>query len=327
MSHLVYAVAAAQDANAEEDWLEWKSELDLSTAAGRFELAKEVLAKANRPVIRSLANCLGWSYVLVGVSEKGIQGTREWPTATLEQKLGQYLGQGTDAPAWRPVNVGVGGEVVLAIEIAPPQDGDPIYTLRKSFESFKEGTVFVAGVEKAEQASPDDMRMLQQRLLAGTFEDRVMERVALACTTLQAAVEFGVAFPMYRAFGTVTGTEHEDGPWITSWLHVVPGGSFEESLPALFYLTNMPTQNMIAVFPSWVDWNGAEGQVQSAVDKALAAIEGVTRPDTHQQQTHLILICTEEFGHIHSAIRWSIAAGPDGLIPLRVGVPCVRFSV
>ena len=56
---LIDAIITAADKHGETHWLEWKSECDLGARAGTFELAKEILALANRDVSTAQADCGG----------------------------------------------------------------------------------------------------------------------------------------------------------------------------------------------------------------------------------------------------------------------------
>ena len=62
---VVHAVVDA-DEHDEADWIEWKSDLDLSTKRGCFSVARTILGMANRaPASASLA-CEGLGYIVVG---------------------------------------------------------------------------------------------------------------------------------------------------------------------------------------------------------------------------------------------------------------------
>lgn len=56
---------------------------------------------------------------------------------------------------------------MLVILVEPPKWGDPIRTLRRQFEGFADGTVFVRRPGGSHQASSDEMVMLQARLARG----------------------------------------------------------------------------------------------------------------------------------------------------------------
>ena len=53
----------------ETDWLEWKRALDLTTAAARFEVSRQILGMANRVPGLARRNCGGYGYLLVGVEQ------------------------------------------------------------------------------------------------------------------------------------------------------------------------------------------------------------------------------------------------------------------
>lgn len=188
-AELIDAIIAAADEHGETHWLEWKSECNLGARAGMFELAKEILALANRDVSTAQADCGGFGYIVVGASESGLHGAPAFSATEIQQKLAPFLGTGLEAPAWTAHHVVMGEKTVLVIEVAPPTDGDPLRVLQRNFEKALAGTVYVRDGEIASPATPDQMRMLQARFLAGRFDDLVTERLALACTTLDAELE------------------------------------------------------------------------------------------------------------------------------------------
>ena len=49
----------------EEDWLEWKRELDLNNQRARFRLSKHILGIANRSPEVAQRNCEGYGYIFV----------------------------------------------------------------------------------------------------------------------------------------------------------------------------------------------------------------------------------------------------------------------
>ncbi len=66
--------AASADAHDEHDWIEWKSSLELSSAEGKWHVAKQVLGFSNRTVETALRHAGGHAYLLVGVEPGAITG-------------------------------------------------------------------------------------------------------------------------------------------------------------------------------------------------------------------------------------------------------------
>ena len=60
--------------------------------------------------------------------------------------------------------IDVDNTAVLAIEVDPPRPGDSMHTLKKSYESFDRGAIFVRKSGKTHPAEPEDTENLQQRL-------------------------------------------------------------------------------------------------------------------------------------------------------------------
>ena len=79
--------------------------------------------------------------------------------------------------------------VVLAIEVDPPRSGDRFHTLRKAFDNFHRGTIFVRKNGKTHPAEPEDIENLERRAqgtrldvrfgLAGADQIRWFDRASL----------------------------------------------------------------------------------------------------------------------------------------------------
>lgn len=148
-------------ANNETDWLEWKSAVDLMAPAGRFAVAKQVLGFSNRNPDRAAVHVEGCGYLVLGAEPGILHGQAPMDPADLEAALRRYVGE--DGPAWSPVWITTGGVEVLVITVEPPRWGDPIRTLRKAFDNFEDGAVFVRRPGGCHRASTDEMQMLQTR--------------------------------------------------------------------------------------------------------------------------------------------------------------------
>jgi hypothetical protein len=68
LTELVKAVHDAPTGTQETNWLEWKSSLDLESAAGKFAVAKAILGFANRSIDQASLACQGTAYMIVGVA-------------------------------------------------------------------------------------------------------------------------------------------------------------------------------------------------------------------------------------------------------------------
>jgi hypothetical protein len=157
---LVEAVFNAQPTD-ENDWLEWKSSLDLATAEGRFTVAKHILGMANRLPDRAVLYAEGCGYVLVGVEPGNLVGLQPIDTAVLDQGLRAYLGSG--GPQWSAEFVPFRGASVLMIIVEAPRWGDPIHCLHRDYRNFNAGAIFVRRRASTERADPTEVAALVQR--------------------------------------------------------------------------------------------------------------------------------------------------------------------
>lgn len=169
---LVRAIEQSSKAD-ETNWLETKSSLDLATTEGKFTIAKAILGMANRAVDVAKQHCDGCAYVVVGADHDGIHGVTQVDHADLSQGLKTYVGSGEDAPRWSPDYVEIDGKSVLVITIEAPAPGHRTRTLRKGFKNFKAGTPFVRGIAETDVATPEEVRMLEDRFVTGQAADSV----------------------------------------------------------------------------------------------------------------------------------------------------------
>jgi len=161
---LVEAVVAAGPTD-EGSWIEWKSELDLSSPEGAFKAARAILGFANRMPDTAGNVCEGLSYLIIGAEPGQVKGTPAIDGADLDQKFSKYLG--TDGPTWSPMYVTVQGENVLVVVVEAPRWGDRIHTLKTSLGSALLGTVYVRRQARTVPADPGDIQQLEARLMRG----------------------------------------------------------------------------------------------------------------------------------------------------------------
>ena len=164
LRRLLDAVVSA-DEHDEVDWIEWKSTLDLSGKDGCFTIARTILGMANRsPDSASLA-CEGLGYIVVGAAPGSVDGIQSVDPAHLDARIDAYLG-GADGPRWTPTYVAHDESTVLMVTVEAPRLGDPIFSLRKEFDVYPSGAVFVRKKGRTVRANAEDMDALQRRLLA-----------------------------------------------------------------------------------------------------------------------------------------------------------------
>lgn len=163
LRQLVEAVVAA-DEHDESDWVEWKGQLDLTAKPGCFHIARAVLGMANRDPERAATTCGGLSYVIAGAEPGQLRGLITVDPARLGQLVELYLG--SDGPAWTASYIEVGSSTVLVVTVEPPRPGDRIHTLRREFEDYLNGTIFIRRPGRTVRADAAELDMLQKRLLA-----------------------------------------------------------------------------------------------------------------------------------------------------------------
>jgi len=174
---LVEAVLQAHSSD-EAEWVEWKLDVELDRAEGRFKASRHILGFANRSPNDAARFLGGQAFLIVGAEPGQLVGTPRRDPAQLEDWLRPYLG--LDGPIWDAHTVEVGGKEVLLIEVAAPKGGDPIHTLRRTFDRWHAGSVFVRHKGKTDPASPADMVMLTTRSAAPAAGERVALEVSWA---------------------------------------------------------------------------------------------------------------------------------------------------
>jgi hypothetical protein len=177
---LVEAVKNAGE-HDENDWIEWKSNYNLSEKQTKATLARHILAMANRSVEKSSQVANGYGYILVGVEPGGVSGVATIDLADLESGIRPYLGP--QGPEWIPSYVTVEGKEVLVIAVDPPRDGDPIHTLHKDYDKYYAGMIFVRRTAQTVIAGPGEVLRLTQRAQSSE------ERQSLSLETVNNPVE------------------------------------------------------------------------------------------------------------------------------------------
>lgn len=164
LRRLVEAVVVGGD-HDETDWVEWKSVLDLGDKPGCFHVARAVLGLANREPERAQVACGGLGYVIVGAEPGQLHGLATVDQAKLSQLVEPYLG-GAEGPAWTPCYVTVEGGEVLVVTVEAPKPGDRMHTLRREYDKYRNGTIFVRKHGRTLIADASDIDALQRRLMA-----------------------------------------------------------------------------------------------------------------------------------------------------------------
>jgi hypothetical protein len=122
-----------------------------------------VIGFANRQPDVAAAFAEGCGYLLLGVEPGTLPGVTTLDIADIESGVVRYLG--ADGPRYLPTFVDIGGQHVLVVTTEPPKWGDPIHMLRREFEKYRDGDVFVRKHGKTERVGAEDHRLLQERLV------------------------------------------------------------------------------------------------------------------------------------------------------------------
>ncbi|WP_214609049.1 helix-turn-helix domain-containing protein, partial [Rhodococcus qingshengii] len=130
-----------------------------------FAISKAILGFANRTVNDAYMASEGTAYLIVGAEhDGGLLGVTPIDSALLGQKLRTYIG---GAVRGTPTFVEIDGKSVLVVTVDAPRPGDSMHTLHKDYDKFPAGTIFVRHAGRTERAGPEEIRLLEERLLAG----------------------------------------------------------------------------------------------------------------------------------------------------------------
>jgi hypothetical protein len=158
---LVEAVRDAPPTESEPDWLEWKSQVDLREKRWLFEIARHSLGFANRQPDAAASVADGCGYVLMGVEPGKVWGVQAVDVADIDSTVIRYVG--SDGPRWTPHFVEVAGKSVLVVITEAPSWGDRPHALRRAFDKYADGDVFVRRHGKTQRANSAELRMLDDR--------------------------------------------------------------------------------------------------------------------------------------------------------------------
>ncbi|MGV0109003.1 hypothetical protein [Arthrobacter sp. CP30] len=168
--------AIRQDGDVrEKHFLEVKSTFELKSMDDCAKVAKYILGAANRPVDLAARAFGGYAVMVLGAEKGRIGGVPAGiEILALEQKIGNYLG--TSGPQWdlerHPADEA--GTEALFILIQPPQQGDPVFVCRKSYDgsnnssSLRDGDVYVRSQGETKKATSADLDRLMARLTQAT---------------------------------------------------------------------------------------------------------------------------------------------------------------
>lgn len=173
LTALVVAVEAA-DPTDEDEFVEWKSWLDLGRSSGAAAVGRSILGFANRDPAVAHRQFEGCGYMLIGVEPRNIHGVTAVDPADLASRIDQYVG-GVAGPAWDIRFVTFGPKAVAVVIVEPPKPGDPPWTFRKSFDKWDDGAVFHRRKGSTHQANSAEMATLIARSKSGPAIDFSIE--------------------------------------------------------------------------------------------------------------------------------------------------------
>ena len=158
---LIQAIVGASP-NDESDWVEWKNgALMLGQKSAYFSIARHTLGMANRLPEGAALHAEGCGYIVVGAEPGQCQGVTEVDPADLDAGIRPYLG--SDGPRWSAqyVKSQPHGGSVLVVTVEPPRRGDPPFTLRKEYDKYLAGAIFVRRPGRTDRPGRATFRVLQ----------------------------------------------------------------------------------------------------------------------------------------------------------------------
>lgn len=158
---------------AETNYLEVKSALDLTGTEGVATTAKFLLGAANRRPKEALRYFHGYAVLVIGAQKGHAVGVARGVEAhELEDRLRPYLGPQFPAFEFGRVNVDADREVLFVIA-QPPQDGQSIFPCHKGFHAGKgqerldDGAIYVRGASNTRPARAGEVLALIERARGG----------------------------------------------------------------------------------------------------------------------------------------------------------------
>lgn len=173
---LVRAVLGAS-VEDENDWIEWKSDLDLTSKETKATIARNILGFANRDPEELNKKCGGAGVMVVGAEPGSLVGVDALDPAKLVPPIDAIVG-GAGGPKWTHRYVGVDDRTVLVITVPPPRPASPIYPARRSSGSVVDGRIYIRKPGLTVQADSADIDMLQRRLTGAAVGRGIQVRVS-----------------------------------------------------------------------------------------------------------------------------------------------------
>ncbi|MGP9623548.1 hypothetical protein ACT3S7_11325 [Corynebacterium sp. AOP34-AQ2-28] len=158
---------------AETNYLEVKSSLDMRNKFDIAKIAKFLLAVANRQPIQAARHFQGYAVLVVGAEKGRSQGIpRGTEPHDLENLLRPYLGSGFPPFDTGRITQGSDNEVLFIIA-PPPQDGQTMFPCRKDLQGERgknilaDGAIYVRGASNSRVAKGEEILDLVERARGG----------------------------------------------------------------------------------------------------------------------------------------------------------------
>ena len=165
LSQLIEAISKANISESEPNWLEWKREADLSHKRWHAVIGKFIIGFANRDPAVAKREAGGCAYLVLGVEPGNVLGVSPIDNAVLQARVSRYV---RETVRWSPQYIEFGGKHVLVITVEPPQNGDLITAMLKSYPDVcREGNVFIRRHGRTDLATQEDYDILLQRFATG----------------------------------------------------------------------------------------------------------------------------------------------------------------
>ena len=154
---------------AETNYIEVKSSLDLAAPEGVAKVAKFLLGSANRLPREASRHFQGYAVLVIGAQRGHANGiARGVEPHELEDRLRPYLG--TNFPAFEFGRIGIDADREVVFVIAPPpQDGQSIFPCHKNYQGGKrndnldDGAIYIRGQSNTRPAKAGEVLALVER--------------------------------------------------------------------------------------------------------------------------------------------------------------------
>ena len=161
---LVEGLLLAGDDRYEGHHLELKSEVDMSTKAGRAKIAKFILATANRSPELAATRFGGYAVMLVGLdyntTPPTIAGAAKFDDKDIRREVTNFVGD--PGPAWDYQRIDVDGNEIVAIIVEPPEQA-AVWPCQRDGDGIRNGLIYLrAGAETRPATGPQVTGMVDR---------------------------------------------------------------------------------------------------------------------------------------------------------------------